>query len=115
MNYYNTQRPHSGRYCFGKTPMQTFLDSKHIALDKQALGMFQPMLPVPVQLADGLAGQGSNAEQPDRHSRPWRDGPPITLGLSTRRLSLSSDNHNQSDNLNHDICLVSVSVVTCTP
>ena len=31
---YNEQRPHSGRYCFGKTPMQTFRDSIHIALDK---------------------------------------------------------------------------------
>ena len=32
---YNEFRPHSGRYCYGKTPMQTFLDSKHIALEKR--------------------------------------------------------------------------------
>ncbi|OAM06372.1 MAG: hypothetical protein TV41_02270 [Wolbachia endosymbiont of Dactylopius coccus] len=25
---------HSGKYCYGKTPMQTFLDSKHIAFQK---------------------------------------------------------------------------------
>lgn len=31
---YNELRPHSGRYCYGKTPMQTFLDSKHIAQEK---------------------------------------------------------------------------------
>jgi len=31
---YNNQRLHSGKYCFGKTPMQTFLDSKHLAQDK---------------------------------------------------------------------------------
>jgi hypothetical protein len=31
---YNTERPHSGRYCFGKTPMQTFLDWKHLASEK---------------------------------------------------------------------------------
>jgi transposase InsO family protein len=31
---YNMERPHSGRYCYGKTPWQTFLDSKHIALAK---------------------------------------------------------------------------------
>lgn len=31
---YNEFRPHSGRYCYGKTPMQTFLDSKHIAFEK---------------------------------------------------------------------------------
>ena len=31
---YNTQRTHSGKYCFGKTPWQTFLDSKKLADDK---------------------------------------------------------------------------------
>jgi transposase InsO family protein len=34
VNEYNTERPHSGKYCFGKTPMQTFLDSKHLASEK---------------------------------------------------------------------------------
>ena len=32
---YNTLRPHSGKYCYGKTPLQTFLDSKHVAVEKQ--------------------------------------------------------------------------------
>ena len=32
---YNQSRPHSGKYCFGKTPMQTFLDSRHLADEKQ--------------------------------------------------------------------------------
>ena len=31
---YNTERTHSGKYCFGKTPYQTFLDSKRLADDK---------------------------------------------------------------------------------
>jgi transposase InsO family protein len=31
---YNTERTHSGKYCFGKTPWQTFLDSKRLADDK---------------------------------------------------------------------------------
>jgi len=31
---YNEQRPHQGRWCYGKTPMQTFVDSKPIARDK---------------------------------------------------------------------------------
>lgn len=35
VNYYNHERPHSGRYCFGKTPMQTFLDSKALAKEKK--------------------------------------------------------------------------------
>ena len=32
---YNCERPHSGRYCYGKTPFQTFQDSKKLALEKQ--------------------------------------------------------------------------------
>jgi transposase InsO family protein len=35
MAEYNEARPHQGRWCFGKTPMQTFLDSLPIALEKQ--------------------------------------------------------------------------------
>jgi transposase InsO family protein len=31
---YNEQRPHQGRWCFGKTPMQTFLDATPIAKEK---------------------------------------------------------------------------------
>lgn len=31
---YNLDRPHSGKYCFGKTPMQTFLDSLPLAKEK---------------------------------------------------------------------------------
>ena len=34
LNYYNHERPHSGKFCYGKTPMQTFQDSKKLALDK---------------------------------------------------------------------------------
>ena len=32
---YNEHRPHSGKYCFGKTPMQTFLDARHLAHEKE--------------------------------------------------------------------------------
>jgi transposase InsO family protein len=31
---YNEQRPHQGRWCFGKTPMQTFKDSLSLAKEK---------------------------------------------------------------------------------
>ena len=34
LDYYNNERPHSGRYCYGKTPMQTFTDSKFLAEEK---------------------------------------------------------------------------------
>ena len=31
---YNQQRPHQGRWCYGKTPMQTFVDSVSLAKEK---------------------------------------------------------------------------------
>lgn len=33
--FYNRERPHTGRYCYGKTPMQTWRDSLHLAKAKQ--------------------------------------------------------------------------------
>jgi transposase InsO family protein len=34
MDYYNNERPHSGRYCYGKTPMQTWQESLYLAKQK---------------------------------------------------------------------------------
>jgi transposase InsO family protein len=34
MDYYNNQRSHSGKYCFGKTPMETFDESVTLARQK---------------------------------------------------------------------------------
>ncbi len=31
---YNSERTHTGKYCFGKTPLQTFFESKHLAQEK---------------------------------------------------------------------------------
>ena len=31
---YNEERPHQGRWCFGKTPIQTFLDATPLAKEK---------------------------------------------------------------------------------
>ncbi len=35
MRYYNEERSHSGRYCYGKTPMETFIESKAMAKEKE--------------------------------------------------------------------------------
>jgi transposase InsO family protein len=35
MRHYNEERPHSGKYCYGKTPMETFAESKHLAQEKE--------------------------------------------------------------------------------
>lgn len=34
LSKYNESRPHSGKFCYGKTPMQTFRESLHIAVSK---------------------------------------------------------------------------------
>jgi transposase InsO family protein len=39
---YNEVRPHQGRWCYGKTPMRTFLDSLALAKEKQIPGNGQP-------------------------------------------------------------------------
>ncbi len=66
---YNESRPHSGRYCFGKTPMQTFRDSKHLA-DEKMLDRVSPSkegfsgsseLPIQPQPSDDLGGQANAA------------------------------------------------------
>jgi transposase InsO family protein len=43
---YNLTRTHSGKYCYGKTPMQTFLDSAHLAREKM-LDSFSNAAPEP--------------------------------------------------------------------
>jgi hypothetical protein len=35
MTGYNEQRTRQGRWCFGKTPRQTFLDATDVAREKQ--------------------------------------------------------------------------------
>ena len=49
---YNEKRPHSGRYCYGKTPMQTFRETLHIAVEKtikthDPSDSAQPILSIP--------------------------------------------------------------------
>lgn len=34
LDEYNKLRPHSGKYCFGKTPYETFIESRHLAQEK---------------------------------------------------------------------------------
>jgi transposase InsO family protein len=41
LNEYNEERPHSGKYCYGKTPMQTFLDTLPLAKTKMLGGNLQ--------------------------------------------------------------------------
>lgn len=46
IKYYNEERTHSGKYCFGKTPMQTFLDSMTLVREKMLNNTLQTEEPV---------------------------------------------------------------------
>jgi transposase InsO family protein len=41
MEGYNAERTHSGKYCYGKTPLRTFIESAKLAHDRQ-LDRIQP-------------------------------------------------------------------------
>lgn len=45
---------HTGKQCNGRTPMQTFLDSKHIAVEKNIDDMlrYKALLPIWQKLSD---------------------------------------------------------------
>ena len=38
--YYNAERPHSGKYCEGRSPNQTFSDTRHLADEKMVETLF---------------------------------------------------------------------------
>jgi len=58
IRYYNEERPHSGKYCYGKTPMQTFAESKHLVkekeLDNQKWWAFYAEHRTPITIGDNL-------------------------------------------------------------
>lgn len=63
LDYYNNHRPHSGKYCFGKTPMQTWNDSLHLAKEKLLSNQFQNV--VSLSVSDEME-TGSGGDQPAR-------------------------------------------------
>jgi len=64
VEYYNKERTHSGKYCFGKTPMQTFHESLHLAKEKMLDAQYQNVLSLSVS---GEAEAGTAGEQPARN------------------------------------------------
>lgn len=63
LDYYNNHRPHSGKYCYGKTPMQTWNDSLHLAKEKLLNNQYQNVISLP--LSDETE-PGSGGDQPAR-------------------------------------------------
>lgn len=63
LDYYNTQRPHTGKYCYGKTPMQTWNESLHLAKEKLLNNQSQNVVSLPVS---DETETGSGGDQPAR-------------------------------------------------
>lgn len=61
LEYYNNERPHTGKHCYGKTPMQTWLDSIPLTKEKMLSGHYQNVVSLPMS---GEKETGSAGEQP---------------------------------------------------
>ena len=61
IEYYNNERTHSGRYCYGKTPMQTWNESLYLAKEKLLNNQYQNFVPLHVS---GKEETGTAEEQP---------------------------------------------------
>ncbi len=79
MNYYNNERTHSGKYCFGKTPMQTFIDSVPLAKKKRIDELLEKEV-----IFDGSnqTETGSAEEQPVRDSLTSENNGEIESSIS---------------------------------
>ena len=84
---YNNERTHSGKYCFGKTPMETFTSSKHLAIEKR----IDQLLENNTFKLSGETEAGSAEEQPTRDS--------LILGKDkvVERSTTSLENHFSSN------------------
>ncbi|MDH6303354.1 hypothetical protein M2459_000712 [Parabacteroides sp. PF5-5] len=65
LEYYNNERPHSGKHCYGKTPMQTWNDSLYLAKEKLLSNHYQNVVSLPLS---GEVETGSAGEQPVRNN-----------------------------------------------
>lgn len=73
IKYYNEQRPHSGKYCFGKTPWQTWNDSLHLTREKMLETHYQNDISLQTT---SETETGSGGDQPARDNlSDWNSQP----------------------------------------
>ncbi len=63
VNWYNTERTHSGKHCFGKTPYQAFLDNLALAKEKMLERLNNPNLTFFSDQNPSIKEEGFEAEQ----------------------------------------------------
>jgi hypothetical protein len=54
MQDYNTQRPHSGKVCLGKTPMQTFVDNTNLAKEHYLADLAKTIYPAQTDISNNV-------------------------------------------------------------
>ena len=74
LDWYNKERTHSGKYCYGKTPFQTFMEAKQLALEKQVDHLpwkesetFSSDKSLLSNQSEGLANENDSMGVPDQH------------------------------------------------
>ncbi len=60
ITYYNNERTHSGKHCFGRTPMQTFREDLHLTKEKMLETLLEKVVSLPLsgEVETGNAGDG---------------------------------------------------------
>ena len=71
VDHYNQERTHSGKYCYGKTPMQTWNDSLDLAKEKLLDRQNENFVTL---MSQGEAEVGSGGDQPTRNNLAERNG-----------------------------------------
>jgi hypothetical protein len=97
LDYYNNERPHSGKYCLGRTPRQTWKESLHLANNKMLDSLYQKDVNL---YLTGEAETGSDGDQPVRNNlSDWngQGGPnsPLSYLNIPRENSLENATANQ--------------------
>ena len=59
---YNTNRTHSGKFCCGKKPVQTFIESMDIAKDHYLEALPQTNHPIPADISKNLGDGGDDGK-----------------------------------------------------
>ena len=62
LDYYNNERTHTGKYCYGKTPRQTWIDSLHLAKEKLLSNLYQNVVSPMIQQMT-LAGKHNHISE----------------------------------------------------
>jgi hypothetical protein len=96
IEYYNKERPHSGKYCYGRTPWQTWNESLHLTQEKMLDSHYQK--DVNLQMT-GETVTGSGEDQPARDNLSDWNGQP---GLQSPRFFQIIPRENALKNLAPD-------------